>query len=71
MRLLLTLGLKSMVVAGVEMKPLKHVLTVSFERVGSYTSPHILIFYRWRTHLFFSNIVATGKIMIKSKTGSS
>lgn len=26
------LGLKSMVVAGTEMKPLQHVLTVSFER---------------------------------------
>ena len=49
MRLLLTLGLKSMEVAGVEMKPLQHVLRVPFERDGSCTSPHILIFYRWHT----------------------
>lgn len=32
MRLLLMPGLKSMLVAGIEMKPLQHVLTVSFER---------------------------------------
>ena len=52
MSLLLTLGLKSMAVTGIEMKPLQHVLRVSFARVGgvSYTSSHILIFYYWNAH---------------------
>lgn len=38
-----------MAVAGVEMKPLQHVLTVSFGGVG-YTSPYILIIYDYHTH---------------------